>query len=96
MKDIIIYIISMRNGIKSVPLVLAVMEAVNPQRFSKEQYDKDINELVHEGIIRELEYTDPDTPYRIKSMYFFKGTMFWNLRGFIDARASENTLVRKS
>lgn len=98
MRDTILHILSLRNGIKAVDLALNVMEKINPQRFSTEGYHLILEKLVKNGDIVELSYVDPDIPIRLKFMYFAKGTLFLTLKGHeIDADSpSENTVDRKS
>ena len=85
MKEIILDILRLQNGIKAVDLALDTMSRVNPVRFCTEEYHKTIDELVSSGEIIEIEYINPEMPYRVKSIYFSKGTFL--LRGLNDTRA---------
>ena len=78
MKDIILEVVNRSSGIKAVDLALKVMEKVNPTVFDTEDFHKSFDTLIKDGEIIELEYIDPDTDYRIKSILFKKGTAILN------------------
>jgi hypothetical protein len=72
-------VIRQRGPIKGVDLALQVMDRVNPQLFSNDDYNKALAKLLSYGEIIELEYTLPDMLYRTKSIFFMKGTTIsWN------------------
>lgn len=75
-KEAILNIINTRQGVKSVNLALDVMSLTNPISFDDIPYQKELAELVKSGEIIELEYILPDMDYRVKSIYFPKGTKF--------------------
>ena len=81
MKEEILKIVSSHNGIKSVELAMNIMSIINPLVFETEEFHNALSDLISSGEIIELEYIDPDIDYRIKSIYFKKGTKFMNLRG---------------
>lgn len=62
------------TGIKGTELALKVITLVHPRTFESAEYITILNMLVHSGQILELEYIVPQTSYRIKSIYFPKGT----------------------
>jgi predicted phage-related endonuclease len=69
MQELIITIIEEKPGIKITELVAY---------FSRYKYDfiyiDTLDQMVREGHIIELEYVLPTMDYRVKSMYFPKGT----------------------
>jgi len=71
-KETILDIINSNSGIKAVDLIIKV-STVHP--ISYDEFSTEIEKLIHEGEIIELEYTLPDFEYRIKSIYFPKGTI---------------------
>ncbi len=76
LKEIILRKVNNSTGIKAVELTLAVMSEINPLIFEAKTYISELDELVKNGEILELEYTLPNMDYRIKSIYFPKGTIF--------------------
>jgi hypothetical protein len=74
LRKAIVDCINQNHGIKAVKLAMNVMSVINPQRFHAEDYHKEIDSLVADGEIIELEYMVPEIEYRIKSIYFPKGT----------------------
>ena len=76
LREAIIDTINAHQGIKGVYLVIKVMEVINPVQFSHNDYQEELKILINEKEIVELEYTLPTIAYRIKSIYFPKGTIF--------------------
>lgn len=62
--------------IKGVDLVLKTIEHLHPILFEREQYEWVLQNMVDRDDIIELEYVTPDVDYRVKSIYFVKGTRF--------------------
>lgn len=75
MKEIITNIVNSSQGIKAVELVLKVMEEINPVKFDEKEYNKCLTELINNKEIVEIEYILHQMDYRIKSIYFPKGTI---------------------
>jgi len=71
-KEAILDIVNSNSGIKAVDLIIEV-STVYPN-LSYDEFSAEIAKLIHEEGIIELEYTLPDMYYRIKSIYFPKGT----------------------
>jgi hypothetical protein len=79
MKDIILKNISENPGIKASELVVKMMNYVSEQKLQTNfDFINVIEELIHDGYIIEVQYILPDMDYRIKSMYFPKGTNIFN------------------
>lgn len=72
-KQIIVQYIDSTTGTKAVVLVTNLM-AIDEVRGSDFDILPLIDELVTERRILELEYVLPDSNYRIRSIYFPKGT----------------------
>ncbi len=68
--------VNSHQGIKGVDLVIQVMGHINPCMFDQELYSRTLEFLVATGEVVELEYTLASMEYRIKSIYFPKGTQF--------------------
>lgn len=62
--------------IKNVDLALRVMANLGPVKFEVEVHELAIAELLQEKEIIELEYIILSMDYRVKSLYFPKGTDF--------------------
>lgn len=83
-KMIISNVVNGNTGIKATELVTNVMVIcrerciVVPDTGSYFQY---IDELINEGEIVELEYTLSDSDYRLRSLYFPKGTQLYPIGG---------------
>lgn len=65
------------GGIKAVDLTLKVMRQLHPISYSARDFLLCCDRLVSQGDLIELEYTVPNVHYRLKSMYFPKGTSFY-------------------
>jgi len=76
LKEAILLTVNSQQGIKGVELVLNVMAIINPMKFKEKDYIFELAELVSVGEIVEMEYILPQMDYRIKSIYFPKGTKF--------------------
>jgi hypothetical protein len=74
-REVILTVISNRPGIKNVDLVLNCMNLLNPLKFEATDYNFELNKLISEHEIVELEYILPHMDYRVKSIYFPKGTV---------------------
>lgn len=74
LKEIILSLIRESTGIRGVELALSVLNKTMPRYFESEMYQECLEELVKSGEIVELEYTLPDMDYRVKSIFFPKGT----------------------
>ena len=72
-KEAILTSINTRNGINGVDLALNIMRLISPW-FNDKDYIFILAELVSSGEIVELEFILPSMDYRIKSIYFPKGT----------------------
>jgi len=72
MKSIILSTIQSNQAISGVQLVMKVMQVINPNKFSKEQYLKDLEELIYEYKIRRLILTPPSGPR--SHVYILAGT----------------------
>ncbi len=77
MRKIILDKVNNSTGIKAVELVVAVQTEVKSE-FQHDEYVKTIEELVSSKEIVELDYILPSMNYRVKSLYFPKGTVFPN------------------
>lgn len=75
MKHAILEVINLRAPIKEVDLALAVMEIMNPQKFDIVEFRSSLEDLIKYSQVVELEYVNSDTDYRIRSIFFKKGTM---------------------
>ena len=76
MKDAIEIVVRTNYAIKNVDLALKVISKLHPTLFESKQYYLVLNEMVANKDIIELDYSTPDMEYRIKSIYFTKGTKF--------------------
>jgi hypothetical protein len=76
MKEIVLHMVNTHPAINNVELAMKVMSQVNPAIFDVEDYWKRLADLIKDGEIIELEYVLPIHDYRIKSLYFPKGTTF--------------------
>jgi hypothetical protein len=76
-REAILTTINTRNGVNGVDLVLKCMGIINPLTFSNKDYIFILAELVASGEIVELEFILPSMDYRMKSIYFPKGTKLY-------------------
>lgn len=77
-RELVRNIVEESTGIKAVELATAVVWAIE-EKERKQNYDiwKDaLDPLIEAGEIVELEYVLPTMDYRIKSIFFPKGTTF--------------------
>lgn len=77
------HIVRTHYAIKNADLVLKTIEHLHPSLFSREEYEIVLLSMIQSGDILELEYVSPEIDYRIKSIYFVKGTRFINLTDLI-------------
>ncbi len=76
MKQIILNVINSNTGIKEVQLAMRVMSYMDPSQFSNVEFHDVLKKLIDSNEIRVINYSVPSTNYRLKSIYFPKGTMF--------------------
>jgi uncharacterized membrane protein YcjF (UPF0283 family) len=79
LKEKIVAIVNENTGIKATQLVTDVViqcHNTNEIHPGTENLLQAINELVESGEIVELEFVLPSMEYRVKSIYFPKGTIF--------------------
>ena len=76
-KEAILTSVNTRQGITAVELVLNCMSFIGPSQFEEVEYTFQLAELVSNKEIVELEYILPQMDYRIKSIYFPKGTKIY-------------------
>lgn len=74
LKDTIVKAVELHPGIKGVELVLNVMSMVGPNMFDDREYMLELSRALDSGEIIEIEYCLASMDYRIKSLYFPKGT----------------------
>ena len=97
MREQILRIIKLHNGIREVDLALAVINLILPQHFDPEEYHKTIHDLIVSNDIKNIEYIEPanthDHPFTaIKSIFFSKDTEFL----ISSIGAASDKMVRKS
>ncbi len=76
LREAILTTVNTRNGVNGVDLVLNCMGLVSPW-FDDKDYMFHLAELVSSGEIVELEFILPTMDYRLKSIYFPKGTKLY-------------------
>jgi len=76
-KEAILTSINTRQGINGVDLILNCMGMLGPFKLNHNEYYAILANLVAEGEVVELEYTLPNMTYRLKSIYFPKGTKLY-------------------
>lgn len=90
---VVLNIVNDSTGVKATELVASVVEKVLRDESAKteREYRIDfdmiapvIHELVTKGEILEVEYVVPNMNYRIKSMYFPKGTLLGRVKIKLD------------
>jgi len=70
-----------------------------PMAFASEEMQQALDELLSDGELIKLEYTDPNSPTgRAKILLFVKGTTFLNLGELVNAESpnTEADLATKS
>jgi hypothetical protein len=75
LEESIIYVVDNFGPIKSNDLIVRIYEEYRDQ-IENPDIPQTINKLVRNGDIIEVEYVLPQMEYRIKSIYFPKGTTF--------------------
>lgn len=78
LREAILISVNSHQGVKGVDLVLNVMGIIGPFKVNHEELVSELAQLVLNKEIVELEYILPQMDYRIKSIYFPKGTTFKN------------------
>lgn len=97
-KTAMLDVITNMNGISDKTMLMRVMGQLGPAAFSTDEYLEACQQLLQEGEIFVLKYTDPTSPDRAKTLMFGKGTVFINL-GEINGQSpttSQTDLVRTS
>jgi len=80
-EKLILDAVNNHNSIRNVDLVLNVMSHLTtPTLMNYEDYEAAIEHLLSKGDIIELEVIMPQANYRVKSIYFPKGTEFVEIR----------------
>ncbi len=74
LKQVILKCIDDSTGIRGVELALAVLNKTMPHYFESSYYQECLEELVKSGEVVEVEYVLPEMSYRVKSIFFPKGT----------------------
>jgi hypothetical protein len=74
MREILLNMIRNNPGIRGIDLVLKIMGEVNPTRFDYDEYSRELTQLIIDDEVVEIEYILPEMEYRVKSIYFPKGT----------------------
>ncbi len=80
LRQVIKNLISIKQGVKAPELVVEVINTLIAEgqttSFDSEEYQAVINALVESGDVVEMEYILPHMEYRVKSIFFPKGTKF--------------------
>lgn len=71
-----LHILRVRGGVKGVELALAVSAQLFPTEFSGGDFIEFLDTMVKSGEVMEIRYVLPDTPDRVKSVYFPAKTIF--------------------
>lgn len=79
-EKLILDTVNTHSCVRNVDLVLNVMSHCNPVLFDIDAYDEAIKHLLSKGDIIEVEVIMPIANYRVKSIYFPKGTEFVEIR----------------
>lgn len=74
MREVILQVIKESQGIKTTELALKVMAEIGPGSFDKDKFELSLAQLIHGKEIIEVEYVLPNMDYRMKAIYFPKGT----------------------
>jgi hypothetical protein len=93
MREVILQMVNAHQGIKGVDLALKVMSEINPAVFNIEEYWEALFSLTISKEIVEVEYILPQLTYRVKSIYFPKGTEIYG--NYIDFRKESGILKRR-
>lgn len=72
MKEQILRMIGLHNGIREVDLALAVMNVILPQHFDTNKYHETIRELINSSKIKKVDYVD--SSITMKSIFFTQET----------------------
>lgn len=76
LKEAIVRTVACNPGVNNVKLAIDVMTTTSSSNFDKEAYNSILEKMVEGEEIVELDYILPEMLYRIKSLYFPKGTTF--------------------
>ena len=74
LREAILTAIDSHQGLKGVDLIVKVMGLINPTTFAPDAFQHELMRLVNERAVVELTYELAQMDYRVKSMYFPKGT----------------------
>jgi len=80
LEKLILDAVNTHSSIRNVDLVLNVMSHINPTMFDIVDYDAAIAHLLSKGDIIEVEVIMPQANYRVKSIYFPRGTEFVEIK----------------
>lgn len=69
------------NGITMHNMAIRCMSYFGPMAYETEEYHAAYSELIADNDVIPLEYTDPSSSGRSKTLLFIRGTMFLNLAG---------------
>ena len=75
LRKVILVLVNANQGLKAVELVCKVMGVINPLMFREMDYNSELEKLVKEGELVQIEYVLPQLNYRVKTIYFPKGTV---------------------
>jgi hypothetical protein len=67
-------VINGSTGIKAIELVCNISEFIHTNKYDSKQIDLALEELLADEKICELEFIIPKLDYKIKSIYFPRGT----------------------
>ncbi len=68
------------RALKSTDLAIRSVTMMHPATFSTNEFHSTIDRMVADGDLNEIEYTLPDRPHQIKSIYFPKGTVIESIK----------------
>ena len=74
LREAILTAIDSHQGLKGVDLIVKVMGLINPTTITPDAFQHELMRLVNERAVVELTYELAQMDYRVKSMYFPKGT----------------------
>lgn len=63
------------RALKGTDLAIRCVELMHPSTFSTDDFLKTLERMVASGEIIEIEYTLPNRPNQVKSIYMPKGTL---------------------
>jgi hypothetical protein len=74
LKEILEAIINNSTGIKAIELACEIADFIHTNNYDSNQIQQSIEELLADEKICELEFIIPKLDYKIKSIYFPRGT----------------------